>query len=62
LYCDGGNFEGVFAATIYFDMSEASQLRAMNVITRSYTFGMYFCYTFVSMIDIFLQVDLIMTL
>ena len=62
LVCHMGNAEGLVALTVYFDMSEESQLRAMKLIVNSYTFFMFFCYNFSSVIDIALQIDLVKTL
>ena len=58
----GVNFEGLAAATIFFDTSEESQLKAMQVMTSTFTFISFFTYNFSMIIDIALQIDLVLTL
>lgn len=48
--------------TIYFDNSVESQLRAMDVMSRCFTFYSFFAYNFSTIIDITLQIDLVLTL
>ena len=65
LYCGGGrvgHLEGLTALTLLFDATEASQLRAMHLIMQCFTFWSFFAYSFSTVVDISLQVDLVLTL
>lgn len=57
-----GHAEGLLAATLFFDVSEESQLKALKLMTRSYIVCMFTMINFAGMIDIFLQIDLVLTL
>ena len=50
--CDGGNAEGLIAATIYWDTSEESQLKAMNVLSQFFTTAMWSAFCFNTLLDI----------
>ena len=65
LYCGDhvdGHLEGLTALTLFFDASEASQLRAMHLIMQCFTFWSFFAYSFSTVVDISLQIDLVLTL
>ena len=57
-----GPGEVVFAATVYFDTSEASLLRAMNTLTYSYLFFVYGALNMPPVLEICLLLDLTWTL
>ena len=44
--------EMILAATLYFDVSEEAQLRALKVLTYSYTFLMYASASLTVMVDV----------
>ena len=48
----GGHFEGMAAATIFFDTSEESQLRVMKIVSQFFTFISTFAFNFTTVIDI----------
>jgi|688.fasta_scaffold416466_2 hypothetical protein len=57
-----GPGEVVFAATVYFDTSEASLLRAMNTLTHSFLFFVYATLNMPTVLEICLLIDLTWTL
>ena len=63
LYCDKtGNIEGMAAATIFYDISEESQLRAVNLMGKWFVFLSFSAYNFLTIMDISLHIDLVLTL
>ena len=57
-----GNLEGIAAATMYYDMSESSQLKVMYNIQQLFTFMCFFIDNFITDTNIFLHIDLILTI
>lgn len=63
LYCDKtGNIEGMAAATIFYDISEESQKRAMDLMGQWFVFLSFGAYNFLTVMDISLHIDLVLTL
>ena len=56
------NGEIIFAATVYFDTSEASLMRAMEVMSKSYLTLVYFSTNIPMVLEICLLYDLVLTL
>ena len=62
LVCNGGNMEGLVAATMFWDTSQESQLKAMSAISAFYPTAMWFFYNINTFVDITLQTDLVIIL
>lgn len=61
-YICPGPGEVVFAATVYFDTSEASLLKAFNTLTHSFLIFIYGTINMPTVLEIFLLIDLTWTL
>jgi len=62
LVCHGGNAEGMVAATLFWDTSEESQLKAMHCISNFFVTAMWTAFSLNTFVDITLQTDLVIIL